>query len=109
MQSKARVRPHQTPTQKADLVAAYERSGMSQQAFAAQQGIALSTLQRWRRQRQISQKTGRAGLVAVPNWLGAGPAPGTYRLCFSRGLVLEVMAGFPPGELRSLVQLLHSL
>jgi hypothetical protein len=109
MQSKSRVRHHKTPSQKADLVAAYEGSGMSQREFAAQQGIALTTLQRWRRQSQIRQETLEAGLVEVPNLFGAGPAPCTYRLRFSGGLVLEVMSGFQPGELRCLAQLLQQL
>jgi hypothetical protein len=109
MQNKSYVRRHKTPTEKAKIVAAYERSGLMQKEFAAQQGMGLSTLQRWIRQHPLGPATGKAGLVEVSNLFGTGPAVGAYRLRFPRGLVLELASGFHPDEVHLLVQLVQNL
>lgn len=109
MQNKSHVRRHKTSTEKADILAACERSGMTQRALAAQHGIALSTLQRWTRKSQTSQEPGKGRLIEVPNLFGAGTAACTYRLRFPRGVVLEVESGSRPDELQSVVQLIQDL
>ena len=112
MGNRSPVRHHKTPAERADIVAEYPRSQVSQREFAAQHGIALSTLQRWLHLNESDVGSGSPALVEVPNplkpLLGRGPAA-TYRLHFPRGLVLEVAPGFQTGEVRALAQLLQEL
>jgi len=110
MQTKPGSRQYRTRAEKAKIVAAYERSGLSQRDFALQHGFATSNIQRWVGQFPASAKPARpAGLVEVPNLLATQSKPSAYRLHFGRGLQLEVGRGFEMGEVRALVQLLHSL
>lgn len=103
-------RIHRSAAEKAEIVAAFLHSGLSQQKFALQQGIACSNLQRWVRQRQTpSAPTGSGALVEVPNLLTGTPCRAAYRLHFAGGLQLEVMRGFEIGEVRALAQLLQAL
>jgi transcriptional regulator with XRE-family HTH domain len=103
------VRPHKSLTERARILASYERSGLTQQEVAAQHGIALSTLQRWLQQSRAGRPTGGPDLLELPNLFGASGAGSPYRLRFPRGVILEVAPGFQPGEVRALAQLLQSL
>jgi hypothetical protein len=108
MTIKSRSRPHRTTAEKADLVAAFHRSGLGQRDFAIRQGIAPSNLQRWVQRSHLAAKPqGLAALVEVPNLLAAGS--GRYRLHFPKGLMLELTSGFDPGEVRRLAELVQSL
>jgi len=99
-----------TAAEKAEVVAAYHRSGLSQRDFAQQHNLAPSNIQRWARQHEtVEQSQGSAPLVEVPNLLGTRPNWGAYRLHFPQGLQLEVARGFDLGEVRALAQLLQSL
>jgi transposase-like protein len=110
MENQVRVRRRFTMTEKADLVAAYLRSGLSQEQFALQEGIAPSNIQRWIQQgRAAPERKCRRRLVEVPNLLAAPPANALYRLRWSQGMVLELNRGFEPEAVRVLVQLLQSL
>jgi len=110
MQSKSGLRHYWTDTEKAKIVAAYKRSGLSQRDFAEQQHIAPSNIHRWVQRFPTSAETaGPAALVEVPNLLGSRPSCGPYRLHFPKGLLLEVATGFEVGEVRALAQLLQSL
>jgi hypothetical protein len=110
MQQKSRSRQYLTTGEKAELVAAYQRSGLSQRDFANQHGIAPSNIQRWVRQREgVAPNAGPATLLEVPNLLATRSGPGAYRLHFAQGLQLEVARGFELGEVRALAQLLQSL
>jgi hypothetical protein len=114
MQTKPGSRQYRTLAEKARIVAGYKRSGLSQRDFALQHGIAASNIQRWAGQFPARAKPAPpAALVEVPNLLTTQPGPvahpGAYRLHFSKGLQLEVARGFEIGEVRALVQLLHSL
>ena len=110
MQTKSGLRHYRTRAEKAEFVAAYKRSGLSQRDFAEQQRIAPSNIQRWVAQLPTSgEVAGPAALVEVPNLLGSRPSCGPYRLHFPKGLLLEVAPGFEVGEVRSLAQLLQSL
>jgi len=110
MQNRTGPRQHRTRAEKAKIVAAYKRSGLSQRDFALQHGIATSNIQRWIGQFPASAKPAHwAALVEVPNLLATRSGPGAYRLHFAQGLQLEVARGFEPEEVRVLVQLLQSL
>jgi hypothetical protein len=110
MQTRPRSRQYRTRAEKAKIVAAYKRSGLSQRDFSLQHGIAPSNIQRWVGQFPASAKPAHpAALVEVPNLLAAQPGPGAYRLHFPQGLQLEVARGFEIGEVRALAQLLQSL
>jgi hypothetical protein len=103
-------RKYRTASEKADLVAALLRSGLSQRDFALQHGIAPSNIQRWVRQGEaVARSATSAVLVEMPNLLAPQPGPGAYRLHFPKGLQLEVARGFELGEVRALAQLLQSL
>lgn len=110
MQTKPSSRQYRTRAEKAKLVAAYRRSGLSQRDFALPHGIAPTNIQRWVQQFPPSAKAAHpAALVEVPNLLASRPGPGAYRLHFPKGLLLEVAHGFEAGEVRVLAQLLQSL
>jgi hypothetical protein len=110
MQTKSGLRHYRTLAEKAKIVAAFRRSGLSQGDFAQQQRIAPSNIQRWVQQFATSgEAAGPAALVEVPNLLASAPGPGAYRLHFAQGLQLEVARGFEMGEVRALAQLLQSL
>ena len=110
MQTKPGSRQYRTRAEKAKIVAAYKRSGLSQRDFALEHGIAASNLQRWVGQFPASAKPAHpAAFVEVPNLLATQPRAGAYRLHFPQGLQLEVARGFEMGEVRALAQLLHSL
>ena len=107
---KSRSRPHRSAAEKAEWIAAYHRSGLSQRDFALQHGIAPSNIQRWARQHESlvpSQKS--AALIEVPNVLASRPGARAYRLHFAGGLQLEVSQGFETGEVRALALLLRDL
>jgi Transposase len=110
MHTKTRSRQSFTASQKAQIVAAFQRSGLSQRDFAIRQGVAASNLQRWVNRSQVADPTKRqVALVEVPNLLASRPGSPGYRLHFAKGLMLEVAGGFEPGEVRVLAQLLQSL
>ena len=107
---KSRSRQHRTAEEKAELVAAYHRSGLSQRDFAQQHGIAPSNIQRWARQHEsLAASQGSTALVEVPNLLRSRPGAGAYRLHFAQGFQLELARGFDVEEVRALAQLLQNL
>ena len=109
MQMRSRTRHHWTAAEKAELIAAYQRSGLSQRDFALRQGIAPSNLPRWVRQAQAAGSPLGAALVEVPNLLAPAAETRPYRLHFAKGLALEVARGFVPEEVLTLAQLLQRL
>jgi len=110
MKMKSRSRQHRTAAEKAELVGAYHRSGLSQRDFAQQHGIAPSNIQRWARQGESLAPSQRsAALLEVPNLLASRPGAGAYRLHFPHGLQLELARGFAVEEVRALALLLQNL
>jgi len=105
MQDSSRIGKHATPAQREKILQAYRRTQLTRRDFAAQSGISVSTLAGWLRRADDSGKGG-SRFVAVPNLLAAAPVAAAYRLQWPGGLSLEVRAGFAPGELAALSQLL---
>lgn len=108
MQRRTRVCRRHTVAQKDKLLAAYQRSGLTQKQFAAQAGIGYSTLTLWLRKASAARKPSPSAFVAVPNLLSS-PAAAAYRLRFSGGLSVEVASGFRNEELVALLQAVQRL
>jgi transposase-like protein len=87
----------------------YRQSGLTQREFAKRHGISLSTLQLWRRKYPQSPAPGKAAFIEAPQLQGLKSGSSPYRLEFSGSLALEVRSGFQPEELKTILQLIHSL
>jgi transposase-like protein len=101
-------RPHRTREERAQILADYRQSGLTQKVFAAQAGIGNSTLSLWLRKAKGSQNNSPP-FIPVPNLLPAGGRATPYRIEFPRGLVVAVAAGFQAEELRTLLQVVQQL
>lgn len=105
MQKPSRVRKRFTPLQRQEILDSYRLSSLTQSQFAAQQGISVSGLQLWLRQRATAApKSTPARLVPIANWLSAPAFSCAYRLQLANGVVLEARQGFNPAEVQSLLQ-----
>jgi hypothetical protein len=89
------------------LVAAYERSDLTQRAFCEQRGVAVSTFRYWRG--QLAEEPGEVGqapsgaLQLVPVHLVAEPPAGTGSgivLRAGAGVRIEVATGFDAATLQ---------
>ena len=109
MQSRFRTGPRKTPAERTEILVARAQSELSDRQFAAQHGIAVTTLYRWQRQGPAPARSEGATLIEIAPLLRTRPAPTGYRLHFPRGLILEVAPGFSAEELRSLAGLIQSL
>jgi hypothetical protein len=105
MTNPSKLRQRLSVAQRADLLQAFRHSGLSQQAFAAQAGIGLSTLQLWLRAARAA-RAATPGFVELPNPLPAAATP-AYRLRWADGLVLELGRGFAAEELAALLQVVE--
>ena len=105
MTNPSKRHPRLSPTQRAELLRRSQHSGLSQQGFAAQAGIGLSTLQSWLRRARTAAAQ-RAAFVELPNPLPVAAAP-AYRLRWADGLVLELGRGFAAEELAGLLQVVE--
>lgn len=97
-----------------EVVRRYRRSGLTQEAFALQEGMSVWTLRNWCRRvgssRAVSQKT-TPELVEVRKPLAsAGPERSRsrdYRIEWPDGTALVVPAGFELGEVGPLIEMLR--
>lgn len=105
MQRTPSGRRRYTPAQRDRILAACDRSRLSQKDFAAQVGVGNSTLSLWRRQ----AASGKPTLVPMPNLFGAAAAPAAYRVQLPRGVMVEIAAGFRPEELGALLQVIQAV
>jgi hypothetical protein len=89
------------------VVAEYEASGLSRQEFCLQHGLALATLDRYRKRRVQSQEaSGSSRWVAVELSGGSGPGSALAVVLLS-GRRIEVSRGFDAHTLEQLVRLLE--
>lgn len=87
------------------LISDYERSGLTQRAFAREKGLKLTTFQYWLYRRARSNS---ARMVEVP--VPEAPAPvqaARYRLEFPDGKVLSFSGPVPPEELEQIYRALR--
>ena len=109
METTSSIRKRLTPAQREELLNRYRGSHLTQREFAQQQGIGLSTLQRWLHLAAV-RPARVSSFVPVPNLLAAAPLPPAYRLQWpGGGLTLELRPGFVPQELAGLLALLPAL
>jgi len=108
MENSKSVRKHRTPARREEILQDYRQSQLTQERFAAQVGISVSTLQAWLRKKPVGDAR-PAAFVAVPNLLASLPAAPAYRLQWPSGLALEVRAGYCAQELAALLRLLPAL
>jgi len=64
MSSQSERRRHRTPRERADLLAAYHKTGLTQREFAARKGLSLSCPSIWLRKAQV-----KGGNTAVPTFI----------------------------------------
>jgi len=108
-------RPHSSPAQRARWVARFQRSGLSQRAFAQQQGLNLFTLRQWIHSRSSRHQARRAASsprsapplreLPLSSWLGAAAAPTwAAELSSPAGAALRLSAQLPPALLPALLR-----
>jgi transposase len=96
-----------SPTERRQLLARYERSGLSQKAFCLRHGVALSTLQYWRRRARDTDQEPRPSFVEVPQVTGMARGLSVDAGVFIElpgGVRLEVPAGTDTQWLSGLVR-----
>ena len=110
MQDTPVIRKYHTPGQREEILANYQRSGLTQREFTQREGICLSTLQRWLKQPfQPRPEANPPGFIPVANLLAQATVPACYRVRFTGGVILEVPSGFCARELQDLFQALKAL
>ena len=67
---KGRRNQRRSVTERRRLLARYERSGLSQKAFCLRHGVALSTLQYWRRRARDTDQEPTPSFVEIPQVTG---------------------------------------
>ena len=107
------VRRRRSRQEVEQLVAEYESSGLSQNEFCRDRGLALSTLGRYRTQRKRQAPAGSNALLAVEV---SGRAPGPFAATDSAlavvlrgGRRIEIGRGFDAGTLEQLVHVLEGV
>ena len=92
------------------MVAEYEASGLSREAFCAQRRMGITTLGRYFRWRKEAQGTGKAKFVAVQVRRKQRPeiaGTGKLTVALSNGRRIEVGSSFDGQMLEQLVRLLE--
>ena len=82
--------------EKRQLLDRYERSGLSQKAFCLRHGVALSTLQYWRRRARDTDQEPTPSFVEIPQVTGIAGVRSVEAAVFIElpgGVRLEVPAG----------------
>lgn len=104
-----------TPEEIRSILGWYRQSGLSLLAFARKHQLCYATLQRWRADHEAApanpSRVGDADSTPrlVPVELAGGVNPGDFILDWSRGRSLRIPAGFDPGRLRRLLEVLGVL
>lgn len=108
-----RRKPHRNPEEIAQILAAYEASGMTQTAFVAERGLALSTFQLWRRRQRESPSASVADPMA-PSFIEVVADPlapdeqDGFELRLPNGVQLHIPPRFHEQSLKTLLEILHS-
>jgi hypothetical protein len=96
------------------LVAEYEASGLSRQQFCQERGLALTTLDRYRKRRRQAgtDVAGGAGWMAVelsaPKQVAGNGAASGLAVVLSRGRRIEIGCGFDAITLAQLLRVLET-
>ena len=104
-----------TPEEIRSILGWHRQSGISLLAFARKHELCYATLRRWRADYEAAPANpGRVGAgdsspKFVPVELEGGIKQGDFILDWSRGRSLRIPAGFDPGRLRRLLEVLEGL
>ena len=88
------------------LVFEFERSGMRRKEFCAAHGLAVHTLDAWRRRRAQDGRGERIVPVEIVEDRGRPASEawnGQFRIVLAEGLRIEIERGFDAAELRRLI------
>jgi hypothetical protein len=102
--------PRLSKAEAAKVVADYEASGLSREAFCAQRGMGITTLGRYFRWRQEAQGASKAKFVAVQVARKQRPSiagEGKLTVTLANGRRIEVGSSFDGAMLEQLVRLLE--
>ena len=92
------------------LVSEFERSGLRRKEFCAARGLAVHTLDAWRRrvaQSHAEEKIVPVEIVEDRGRPANGAWKGQFRIVLAAGLRIEVEPGFDAAELRHLIAALN--
>ena len=102
-----------TPEEIRSILGGYRQSGLSLLAFARKHELCYATLRRWRANHEAAPANRRRDGDAdstprfVPVELEGGVNQGDFILDWSPGRSLRIPAGFDPGRLRRLLEVLE--
>ena len=108
----AELQRHRTPKEKARILKAHKRSGLSLLAFARTHGLCYASLRRWRsrpcpRSRVSAPPAPQADPRFVPVTVESEVAGGDYVLNLAGGRSLRIPLRFEPDGLRRLLDVLE--
>ena len=104
-----------TPEEIRSILGGYRQSGLSLLAFARKHELCYATLRRWRADHEAAPANARRAGDAdstptfVPVELEGGGNQADFILDWSPGRSLRIPAGFDPGRLRRLLEVLEVL
>jgi transposase-like protein len=101
-----RKRRHYREEEIAGHVARYERSGLNRSQYAKREGLTLSSLSQWLRQKSSGMKPGPWIEVEKPERPLEPVIPG-YVMVLGPGVELRLPRGFEVGEVEALVKILR--
>lgn len=107
------VRRHRSRSEAAALVAEYEASGLTREAFCQERGLAVGTLDKYRRRAHQSQPSGGGPMVPVEVvWSGRNGDQSRESVLVVEvrsGHRIEVRRGFDGGTLEQLLRILDRM
>ncbi|MEM9360091.1 MAG: hypothetical protein AAGB04_28230 [Pseudomonadota bacterium] len=109
----ARPKPHRKPKEIAQILADYEASEMTQAAFVASRGIALSTFQLWRRKQRdrtsglVANDTETSSFIEVIAEPVGSSDHDEFELRWPNGVQLRIPSRFQKQSLKSLLEIIH--
>jgi transposase-like protein len=104
------TRRRRSPEEIRELLGEYERSGLTQQAFAETKGVSLSSVSLWLRKARAGALSRGEEILPAPSRLVPvtirSSAPSSFELVIPSGATLRIPADFDPGALERLLTLL---
>ncbi len=110
------MKPSATPQPEeiVQILADYERSGMTQAEFVAQRGLVMSTFELWRRKArqrkarpcQLLQSKASPTSTSFIEVFASQQAGQCFEVSFPHGITLRIPQGFDPLSLQALLDLL---
>lgn len=107
-------RRHRTLKERAEILQAQQRSGLSLLAFAGEHGLCYTSLLRWKRRQRNQDSSGvppalEAGPAFVPVKLEGEGLGGDYVLSWTGGRSLKIPRHFETDSLRRLLSVLEGV